>query len=324
MELPFNLGDYEISHDDLPNVLWRVTHSKSQYRPDPATGDHLARYMAIDAITDEASLKLRAANHFDWNSREGSCFLSAFTDKEHATNWARMRHHDSCNGEVYITRIITTMLPTDAHVFDATWLSNKLGIPHKYSEHEVIFFRRIQWQSLGRTRHVSTDITKQTFSFPTVHALQGLNDNFVTFMDRVIDASDLILLDEGITAGALAGPARIMGKAYQNGIKSLVSMVIDKRYETNNPDQVVNWDRSDPFSALTRLLTDTLNEKKRIYVGFADEDEPGIPARLTQVPQKRVVSPRIVNTPSAQPSASLSAADVCEIPDISCLVLGDD
>ena len=325
MESPFNLMDYEISHDDLPNILWRVTHSKSQSRPHPATGDHLASSMANDAITDEASLKLRAANHFSWKSQESSCFLSAFTDEKHATNWARKRHHDSPagNGDVYITRIITTMLPTDAHVFDATRLCSTLGIQHEYSEHELIFFGRIQWQSLGHTRHLSTDIPKQTSPFPTVGSLQGLNDDFATFMDRVVAANHLILLDQGITAGGLAGPARIMGKAYQETIRSLVSTVIDKHYETNNPDQVANWDRSDSFSALTRLLTDTLNEKKRRHVGFAEEDGPGAPATLTKVPQKKVVSPRIGNI-FARSSASLSATEGYEIPNISLLVLADD
>jgi hypothetical protein len=121
----FNLHDYARPHDSLPALLWKVTHPKSQHTLNHRTGEMSAR--CDDTISDEASLKQRVSDHFRWSCREPSCFLSVFTNKEHARNWAKLRLEEPGH-EVYITPIITAMLPATAQVFDATSLSERLGI----------------------------------------------------------------------------------------------------------------------------------------------------------------------------------------------------
>src|SRR5690349_1465375 len=89
MAIPFNFRDYESAHDSLPSILWRVTHADTQGRQLPITREFEAR--GKEPIADVASLKLEAANHFNWNSRKPSLFLSVFTNKNHAENWGQKR-----------------------------------------------------------------------------------------------------------------------------------------------------------------------------------------------------------------------------------------
>ncbi|KAJ8133257.1 hypothetical protein O1611_g361 [Lasiodiplodia mahajangana] len=142
MAVTFDLGTYEC--DDLPRTLWRVIHPQTQSRQDLVTGDLVARDSDRE-ISDESSLTQVAKEHFNWNSRQASCFLSVFSDEDHARNWARLR-----KGKVDIHEIDATKLPLDTCVFDATSLARSLGIVHPYSTHEFIFLHRIPSCSLRR------------------------------------------------------------------------------------------------------------------------------------------------------------------------------
>jgi hypothetical protein len=182
----FNLQDYARPHDSLPGVLWRVTHPNSQHKLDPTTGEMSARARSDDAISDEASLKQRVSHHFSWSSREPSCFLSVFTDEEHARNWAGCCVRNTGDFQVYITPIITAMLPATAQVFDATSLHKRLRIYHRYPEHEVMFLHRIPWQSLGFARSLE-GTTTENLRFAWIHVLdvRDVNDALVVCITRV-------------------------------------------------------------------------------------------------------------------------------------------
>ncbi|KAL2133155.1 hypothetical protein VTI74DRAFT_2816 [Chaetomium olivicolor] len=180
----FDLGNYTVPYDKLPGVLWRVTHGDSQHRRDPKFGELVAAdYTHV--FTDEDGLRKAAANHFKWSCREKSCFVSAFSDKQHAVMWAQRR-----KSPVYITPIVTSGLKVAAdygaasvHIFDATELSKRLDIPHEYSKHEFIFLHRIPCYGLGRVRRLDETPT-QDCRDPLTRLVNTLNDLFVTFWTR--------------------------------------------------------------------------------------------------------------------------------------------
>jgi hypothetical protein len=107
----FNLQDYAWTHDCLPGVLWKVTHPGSQHNLNPTNGEMSARATRDDTISDQAGLKQRVSDHFNWSSSEPSCFLSVLTGEEHARNWAARRLFlEPGDSQVYITPTITAML----------------------------------------------------------------------------------------------------------------------------------------------------------------------------------------------------------------------
>jgi hypothetical protein len=182
----FNLQDYARPHDSLPGVLWRVTHPNSQHELNPINGEMWARVRSGNAISDEASLKQRISDHFNWSSRKPSCFLSVFTDEEHARNWAGRCVRNTGDSQVDITPIITAKLPATAQVFDATSLHKRLRIYYRYPEHEVMFLHRIPWQSLGYARSLE-GATTENLPFAWIHArdVRDVNDALAVCITRV-------------------------------------------------------------------------------------------------------------------------------------------
>ncbi|KAI1131603.1 hypothetical protein F5Y10DRAFT_261984 [Nemania abortiva] len=141
----FDLSTYQCTY--LPNPLWRVTHSQSQSKQDPVTGDLVASD-SDRKISDKSSLKQAVEEHFNWGSRRPSCFLSVFKNKEHARRWAKRRERTI--GVVYIHEIDTNRLPLGTYIFDAASLVTSLGIVHPYSDDELIFLHRIPSESLRK------------------------------------------------------------------------------------------------------------------------------------------------------------------------------
>ncbi|PTB68158.1 hypothetical protein BBK36DRAFT_1157830 [Trichoderma citrinoviride] len=114
--------------NSLPKTFYRVTYPGSQAR-DEDTGDYVSDTNL--EISDNLHLKQVAENHFYWR-REPSPFVSVFSDKKHALNWA-YRRVDRLNcglDEVYISKIDTAKLPLGTRVFDATFLVGVLDIYH--------------------------------------------------------------------------------------------------------------------------------------------------------------------------------------------------
>lgn len=148
-----NLDTYTCS--PLPNALWRVTHSGTQSRQDPDTGDIVAS-ARTNTFSNRADLKQATEEHFDWSSRRRSCFLSVFRCETHALNWGKKQCKGGTQDTVYIHEIDTTKLPrNDVHVFDAVDLTKELGNKHQPSTNELLFLHRIPRESITRTRSIS-------------------------------------------------------------------------------------------------------------------------------------------------------------------------
>jgi len=147
MSEPWNLNPYKCTR--LPKTLWKVIHSGTQSQQDPFTGDLIASD-STRIIRDESELKQAIEAHIDWWSRQPSCFLSVFSDEQHALNWAKQR--EKTQSEVYIYKIDTTNLPTDTYLFDVDSLKATLGFVHPTSTHEFLFLHRITAQAIVSKR----------------------------------------------------------------------------------------------------------------------------------------------------------------------------
>jgi hypothetical protein len=88
MTEPWNINPYKCTHP--PKTLWKVIHSGTQSQRDLFTGDLIASD-STRIIRDESELKQAVEAHIDWLGRQPSCFLSVFSDEQHARNWAKQR-----------------------------------------------------------------------------------------------------------------------------------------------------------------------------------------------------------------------------------------
>ncbi len=115
--------------------------------------------VAVDKLSkfhDEDELKKAVEKHVDWYSGQPSCFLSVFTDENHACNWAKQREDRDLS--VYIHEISTARLPFfGTYVLDIELLIAKLDIYHPYSENELLFLHRIPSWSIVATKTPSGD-----------------------------------------------------------------------------------------------------------------------------------------------------------------------
>jgi hypothetical protein len=111
-------------------------------------------------IDNEKRLREVATDHFTWSCRKPSPFLSVFAQKKHALNWAKkLRDHRSDDGsgddsDIYITPVITALLPPNIYYFKASTLCSKLSIEHGYNsaDDEFVVRYHIPWQALGQMR----------------------------------------------------------------------------------------------------------------------------------------------------------------------------
>lgn len=205
-------------------------------------------------IPDEASLAQAAANHFNWFSPQPSCFLSVFSDKAHARNWARDRQSKS-GEQVYITQVFTSMLPTHIQVFKATSFCERLSIFHRYSQNEVIFLHRIPWQSLGRTRALFNGTPKQDVMFLVARLLQELNDSFGHLIERadVITPYNPFLVEPSVSQGFAYELRNLCGK-YRAFLGAQISVVVEQIKKREGSNRGTYWDAQDPFRELFWLL----------------------------------------------------------------------
>lgn len=126
----------------LPPKLFYVRHGRSQAYP-TADGGFVSRAPDRD-ISDEGELKKNATMHFDWtNWGWESCFISAFSDQEHADRWGRR----ACPGFPVTTYALDTQrLPPGTLVLNAFMLCMALGISNAYNENskdEFLFYKGI-------------------------------------------------------------------------------------------------------------------------------------------------------------------------------------
>ncbi|KAI1400005.1 hypothetical protein F4819DRAFT_463096 [Hypoxylon fuscum] len=182
-----NLSIYKPA--SLPKRLWRVTHSGTQSRKDPITGDLIASSSL--RIGDNLVLKEAVEAHVNWSSRLPSCFLSVFSDEQHGRNWARKRRNRETgpSASTSIDVIDTTRLPSGVHVLDMNLLMARLNIDHPSPDHhELLFLHRIPAQCILseeeieaiREQEVETERYAARASNPDYHwvpDLQGYYDS---------------------------------------------------------------------------------------------------------------------------------------------------
>ncbi|KAK1834052.1 hypothetical protein QBC39DRAFT_252969, partial [Podospora conica] len=115
---------WQLSHprDKWPRYVWRVVHAGTQSWPDDSelllvsgaawrdpsiTGDNMDLFTFLQKM----------ANHVDWYNRDGpSCFLSVFTNADHAQQWGLGRNEQG-NGPVQGYMIDTALLPAGVRLF---------------------------------------------------------------------------------------------------------------------------------------------------------------------------------------------------------------
>jgi hypothetical protein len=236
------------------------------------------------SIFNEAALTQAVASHLDPDSREPSCFLSVFTTKVSANSWAR-KLHDRLEEEwekkwiyqfqhshlddrvspgfprqerVYITRVMTPLLPPSAQVFDAAALCERLGIHREHSKNELLFLECIPWHALGRTRDFEIGAPTRGSVAAEVRSVQDLNDSHGELLGLGDTAGDL-LRSTGDENGAenarmLAIMHTMACRSYQEAMKNMVSMMVEMYYATKAPGQKVKWNTREPFVELFLIL----------------------------------------------------------------------
>lgn len=151
MAEPFSLDDYKCV--ELPEKLWRVTHGNSQSRWDKHTG-HLVASDQSRKFYNKAGLKKAVESHINWWGPKPSCFLSVFSDKDHARRWAAKC--EKKHPPAYIHEIVAECLPGGPSiVLDMEMLMAKLDIKNRYSAHELLFLHRIEYWSITTSRPLS-------------------------------------------------------------------------------------------------------------------------------------------------------------------------
>lgn len=138
MTTEFNLNLYRCNQ--LPRYLWRVTDSNSQSQRDVNTGDLVASDHTR-TFYNKSGFKQAIADHIAWSHRRRSCFLSVFSDKRHAQNWAYQRA--KTRTYVCIHEIEACRLPPETYIFDVVSLMAALEVIPCFQTHELLILHRI-------------------------------------------------------------------------------------------------------------------------------------------------------------------------------------
>ncbi|KAL2255625.1 hypothetical protein VTK26DRAFT_2985 [Humicola hyalothermophila] len=148
---------------DLPRKLWRVTHRNTNSRIQD--GDMVAADPERE-LRNALDLKNAVQNHINWRSRQPSCFLSVFTDADHAHNWAW-----KTRAPVRIYEIKTDSLPASTYILDVEVIVKTLNIDYRYSANELLILHRIPLSAItsqsladwARARYCVVDVNSTPF-----------------------------------------------------------------------------------------------------------------------------------------------------------------
>jgi hypothetical protein len=121
-----------------PSRFWRVNHGGSQAHHDN-NGDLVANSTSTPSTLQE--LKQAVDDHLDWRNPQPSCFLSVFSDRQHARNWASQRGGREWQVSIYE---IDTVRLQDVYIFKLEQLILPLEIsPSRDYAHEYLILHRI-------------------------------------------------------------------------------------------------------------------------------------------------------------------------------------
>ncbi|KAH8751692.1 hypothetical protein F5883DRAFT_577888 [Diaporthe sp. PMI_573] len=141
----FDLSSYKCER--LPQFLWRVTHSETR------SVGHVASH-SRRTFRDLNDLKAAVSTHVFW-LHQPSCFLSTFSDREHAMRWAKSRARKNTpavtapdDQSVKIHKIDTSKLPIGKQVISMDSFKSLLDFTYNYSEHEYLVLHRIPTESI--------------------------------------------------------------------------------------------------------------------------------------------------------------------------------
>lgn len=141
----FDLSAYQCKH--LPKFLWRVTHSETR------SAGHVASD-SRQTFRDLSDLKAAVSAHVSW-LHQPSCFLSTFSDREHAMRWAKNRARQNAPAvttpdyqSVKLHKIDTSKLPIGKQVISMDSFKSLLDFTYNYSEHEYLVLHRIPTESI--------------------------------------------------------------------------------------------------------------------------------------------------------------------------------
>jgi len=149
------MNSYQVDRRAFPLTLYRVDYPGAQ-----ATYSRQSGFQAAGNFTPCYAQGLRnsVGYHLDWRSRMKSPFISAFSNREHAHNWARVWREN--NGYKHcLIMVISIKADHGVVVFRVADLVDRLGIstslePSQY-ESEYLCFRRIPPEAILRMEAVS-------------------------------------------------------------------------------------------------------------------------------------------------------------------------
>ncbi|KIM26855.1 hypothetical protein M408DRAFT_330422 [Serendipita vermifera MAFF 305830] len=150
------MDSFRVSQHNFPLTLYRVEYPGTQTSYSQQSG-----FQAASTFTPYSINGLRNAveYHLDWRCRVLSPFISTFSNREHAHNWARVWSENNNHRDWCFVVVVTLMPQHGVTVFRVADLVNRLGIntsldPSQY-ESEYLCFQRIPPGAVVREQEVS-------------------------------------------------------------------------------------------------------------------------------------------------------------------------
>lgn len=129
------MDQFRSDQTSLPKELYRVQYPGCQTSYSPALGLHAKDTSTFYSENQDDAFRLSIIHQFTWGWRQPTPYISVFSDKTHAENWALS--HSKRTGSICEVRSIDTQELRDVYVFQLKDLEVKLKceIPEKASQH---------------------------------------------------------------------------------------------------------------------------------------------------------------------------------------------
>lgn len=139
------MDEYRCSVNDLPQRLYRVDYLGSQTTCSDEDGFQAADTTTLYSKDKMDLFKEAVVNHLDWNSHGASPFISVFSDREHAENWAckepwrsKFMREDTLESGRWTLSVTNPAALNETYVFQVKRLEGCLGfkIPSNARQNE--------------------------------------------------------------------------------------------------------------------------------------------------------------------------------------------
>lgn len=143
---------YQCDTSELPRYLYRVDYPASQTSLDKEGLTAKDTLSFRNTLVDEDSFKESVQNHSIWDDRNASPFITLFSDRTHAVNWARIEpwrrnyKHIPKVGDWKLLTIETSRL-SEVKVFKISTLYQELGLkaPGTVMQNEADAYICLHW-----------------------------------------------------------------------------------------------------------------------------------------------------------------------------------